>query len=119
MTDKKQPPRTKAARTDWSAELNELNELANSHSFPAAESVYQHTYTPAPPGATTHVVVKGTVPAKSSTPSLVRVPDALRERIKSECAGPWTAALVGLADAQLKYLADTGQSLTVENKESQ
>lgn len=104
----------KPAGLDWTNDLAGLNALAQSHSFVQSGASFQHALQPRGPGARL-ATIRATVPA-SDRGTLVRVPAALKERIQNEVNGAWTSALVVLADAMLDHLAQTGQSLTSENK---
>lgn len=112
--DKKAP--AKKAAASWTDDLAGLNALAQSHSFASTGAAFQHTITPANPGTGERLaMIRAKVPA-SDRGTLVRVPEALKERIQSEVDGAWTSALVVLADAMLDHLAQTGQRLVSENK---
>lgn len=108
---------TAKAAAAWTQDLDALDALAQTHSFPQSASFFDYSLEPVAPGARRVATIRGSITAKdAATFTGLRVPDTLKQRIKEEVEGPAGVALVALAEAHLDYLKKTGQHLIVANK---
>lgn len=104
----------KAAK-GWLDDLPASMETATAATFPAPETFFLHTVTTRPPGGAT-ASCNGKIPATESTPTVVRIPDALRARLNSSTVGPTTNVVVALVDWALDQLEQNRQALVSNNR---
>jgi len=100
----------------WLDDLPASMETATAATFPAPETFFLHTVTSRPPGGAV-ASTNGKIPATESTPTVVRMPDALRARLNENTVGPTTNVIVALVDWALDQLTQNRQALVSHNRE--
>lgn len=114
MTAKKTP--TKKAAPSWADRLDAVSPVVEQVAFKPTAAGFVHTLAPASPDAP-RAVVRAKVRAKDSGATLVRLPNATLERLKSLTVGSHTVAIAALADWALDYLEQTGQAIETAEKD--